>query len=103
MRRCCEMLRAETSSAMELVLPLLCLCVLSCSGSTSAAGAEPERINVKEGRDVILPCSTTEDITTKRFVGRKMGQQQGHLSDQLKQQGPGHCCGQSKMRVPKDN
>ncbi|XP_073324005.1 CD276 antigen homolog [Pagrus major] len=56
---------------MEL-LPLVCLCLLSCSGETSAAG-DGVRVVVKEDDDAVLPCSlsTKEDITRKAFDWRK--------------------------------
>ncbi|XP_073324597.1 myelin-oligodendrocyte glycoprotein-like [Pagrus major] len=56
---------------MEL-LPLVCLCLLSCSGETSAAG-DGVKVVVKEDDDAVLPCSlsTKEDITGKTFDWRK--------------------------------
>ncbi|XP_073324685.1 V-set domain-containing T-cell activation inhibitor 1-like [Pagrus major] len=56
---------------MEL-LPLVCLCLLSCSGETSAAG-DGVRVVVEEGSDAVLPCSLRPkgDITRQTFVWRK--------------------------------
>ncbi|XP_073323644.1 butyrophilin-like protein 1 [Pagrus major] len=56
---------------MEL-LPLVCLCLLSCSGETSAAG-DGVKVVVKQDSDAVLPCSlsTKEDITGKTFDWRK--------------------------------
>ncbi|XP_073324027.1 myelin-oligodendrocyte glycoprotein-like isoform X1 [Pagrus major] len=56
---------------MEL-LPLVCLCLLSCSGETSAAG-DGVKVLVKEGSDAVLPCSLRpkEDITRQTFDWRK--------------------------------
>ncbi|XP_073323647.1 butyrophilin-like protein 2 [Pagrus major] len=56
---------------MEL-LPLVCLCLLSCSGETSAAG-DGVKVVVKEDDDAVLPCSlsTKEDITGKLFDWKK--------------------------------
>ncbi|XP_073324019.1 CD276 antigen-like [Pagrus major] len=56
---------------MEL-LPLVCLCLLSCSGETSAAG-DGVKVVVKEDSDAVLPCSlsTKEDITRKIFDWKK--------------------------------
>ncbi|XP_026204953.1 immunoglobulin superfamily member 11-like isoform X1 [Anabas testudineus] len=57
---------------MEL-LPLLCLCLLSVSGTTFADGNKPKVIKVTEGSDVILPCSTSteEDVTSERIEWNK--------------------------------
>ncbi|XP_073323648.1 CD276 antigen homolog [Pagrus major] len=56
---------------MEL-LPLVCLCLLSCSGETSAAG-DGVKVVVKEDDDAVLPCSLRpkEDITRKAFDWKK--------------------------------
>ncbi|XP_073324015.1 CD276 antigen homolog [Pagrus major] len=61
---------------MEL-LPLVCLCLLSCSGETSAAG-DGVKVVVKEDDDAVLPCSlsTKDDITRKLFDWRKDGQKE---------------------------
>ncbi|GLD74509.1 butyrophilin subfamily 2 member A1-like isoform X1 [Lates japonicus] len=58
---------------MEL-LPLVCLCLLTWSGTTFADGNGTEII-VLEGSDVTLPCSlsTRENIGLKRFVWWKDG------------------------------
>ncbi|XP_030275837.1 butyrophilin subfamily 1 member A1-like [Sparus aurata] len=50
---------------MEL-LPLVCLCLLSCSG-------DAVKVLVKEGSDAVLPCliSTKEDITGQVFDWKK--------------------------------
>ncbi|XP_032365365.1 butyrophilin subfamily 2 member A2 isoform X8 [Etheostoma spectabile] len=57
------------------LLPLLCLCLLTCSGVTSAQQNQPP-VNVEEDSDVVLPCSlsTKEDIEFKLFVWRKVPQ-----------------------------
>ncbi|XP_056258754.1 butyrophilin-like protein 1 isoform X2 [Seriola aureovittata] len=68
-----------TSTTMELV-PLLSLCVLTWSGSTSADVQGPE-IKVKEGSDVTLPCNITEDIESKRFHWKKDGQKEVYVYD----------------------
>uniref|UniRef100_A0A671X8Y4 Butyrophilin-like protein 1 n=1 Tax=Sparus aurata TaxID=8175 RepID=A0A671X8Y4_SPAAU len=54
---------------MEL-LPLVCLCLLSCSG-------DGVRVVVEEDSDAVLPCSpsTKEDITAKLFDWKKDGQE----------------------------
>ncbi|XP_050923052.1 butyrophilin-like protein 1 [Lates calcarifer] len=64
------------STAMEL-LPLVCLCLLTWSGTTFADGNEPKIIGVTEGSDVTLPCSLSsrEDIQGKRFEWKKDGQE----------------------------
>ncbi|KAM8756457.1 hemicentin-1-like [Acanthopagrus schlegelii] len=56
---------------MEL-LPLVCLCLLSCSG-------DAVRVVVEEGSDAVLPCwiSTEEDISGKLFDWKKDGQKDG--------------------------
>ncbi|XP_073323649.1 V-set domain-containing T-cell activation inhibitor 1-like [Pagrus major] len=56
---------------MEL-LPLVCLCLLSCSGETSAAG-DGVKVVVKEDDDAVLPCSLSnkEDITGQAFDWKK--------------------------------
>ncbi|XP_073323653.1 V-set domain-containing T-cell activation inhibitor 1-like [Pagrus major] len=66
---------------MEL-LPLVCLCLLSCSGETSAAG-DGVRVVVKEDDDAVLPCSlsTKEDITRKLFDWKKDGQKEVFMYD----------------------
>ncbi|XP_027142623.1 CD276 antigen-like [Larimichthys crocea] len=62
----------RTCSHMEL-LPLVCLCLLSCSGTTSADPAG--RVVVKEGRDVILPCFFNGvDIEQELLEWKKNGQ-----------------------------
>ncbi|XP_073324018.1 butyrophilin subfamily 3 member A2-like [Pagrus major] len=60
---------------MEL-LPLVCLCLLSCSGETSAAG-DGVKVVVEEDSDAVLPCSLSikEDITAKTFDWMKDGHQ----------------------------
>uniref|UniRef100_A0A8C9Y3A3 Butyrophilin subfamily 2 member A2-like n=1 Tax=Sander lucioperca TaxID=283035 RepID=A0A8C9Y3A3_SANLU len=57
---------------MEL-LPLLCLCLLTHSGITSA---QTDVITVEVGTDVMLPCSlsTKENIESKLFDWRKVAQ-----------------------------
>ncbi|XP_018545950.1 butyrophilin-like protein 1 isoform X4 [Lates calcarifer] len=70
------------STAMEL-LPLVCLCLLTWSGTTFADGNEPKIIGVTEGSDVTLPCSLSsrESIELKRFEWRKDGQKDVFLFD----------------------
>ncbi|KAM8756458.1 uncharacterized protein AB9X84_009653 [Acanthopagrus schlegelii] len=60
---------------MEL-LPLVCLCLLSCSG-------DAVRVVVEEDSDAVLPCliSTKEDITGKLLVWKKDGQKQVFTHD----------------------
>ncbi|KAM8757399.1 CD276 antigen homolog [Acanthopagrus schlegelii] len=55
---------------MEL-LPLVCLCLLSCSG-------DAVRVVVEEGSDAVLPCllSTKEDISYQVFDWKKDGQKE---------------------------
>ncbi|TDH13521.1 hypothetical protein EPR50_G00033430 [Perca flavescens] len=59
---------------MEL-LPLLCLCLLTRSGVTSAQTNGPAPITVEEDRYVMLPCSLSnkEDITSGVFDWKKDG------------------------------
>ncbi|XP_071350660.1 hemicentin-1-like isoform X1 [Trachinotus anak] len=68
-----------TPTAMEL-LPLLCLCVLTRAGTTFADQHGPE-IKVKEGRNVTLPCSATEDIALRRFEWKKDDQKEVFVFD----------------------
>ncbi|XP_040890856.1 V-set and immunoglobulin domain-containing protein 1-like isoform X3 [Toxotes jaculatrix] len=65
---------------MEL-LPLVCLWVLTRSGTTFAAGDGPKIITVMEGSDVTLPCSlsTRQSIVGKRFEWKKDGQKEVFL------------------------
>uniref|UniRef100_A0A8D0AF56 Ig-like domain-containing protein n=1 Tax=Sander lucioperca TaxID=283035 RepID=A0A8D0AF56_SANLU len=67
---------------MEL-LPLLCLCLLTRSGITSAQTNGPAVIKVKEGTDVMLPCSlsTKENITSKLFDWKKVAQKDEGLKE----------------------
>ncbi|CAK6984565.1 butyrophilin-like protein 1 isoform X2 [Scomber scombrus] len=66
---------------MEL-LPLVCVSLLTWSGTTFAAENEPKVITVEEGKDVILHCSlSTEDITLKLFEWKKDGQRRVYLYD----------------------
>ncbi|KAF1392288.1 hypothetical protein PFLUV_G00051240 [Perca fluviatilis] len=60
---------------MEL-LPLLCLCLLTRSGITSAQQNGPAVIKVEGGADVVLPCSlsTKENIEFKDFDWKKVAQ-----------------------------
>ncbi|XP_035858324.1 butyrophilin subfamily 2 member A2-like [Sander lucioperca] len=60
---------------MEL-LPLLCLCLLTRSGITSAQEKEPKLITVEEGSDVTLPCYlwTKEDLQLTQFIWKKVSQ-----------------------------
>ncbi|CAK6974459.1 CD276 antigen-like isoform X9 [Scomber scombrus] len=61
---------------MEL-LPLVCVSLLTWSGTTFAAENEPKVIRVDKGRDVILPCSlnTKKNITSEKFEWKKDGRQ----------------------------
>uniref|UniRef100_A0AAQ6I9E2 Ig-like domain-containing protein n=1 Tax=Anabas testudineus TaxID=64144 RepID=A0AAQ6I9E2_ANATE len=65
---------------MEL-LPLLCLCLLTVSGTTFADGNNLQIVKVTEGSDATLPCSTSteEDVTSKRIEWRKDGQKEVFL------------------------
>ncbi|XP_026163075.1 butyrophilin subfamily 2 member A2-like isoform X4 [Mastacembelus armatus] len=69
---------------MEL-LPVVCLCLLTWSGTTFAAGNGPDVIKmvVKEGDDAILPCSlsTRENIVQKLFDWKRDGQKEVFLYD----------------------
>ncbi|XP_026163066.1 butyrophilin subfamily 2 member A2-like isoform X2 [Mastacembelus armatus] len=69
---------------MEL-LAVVCLCLLTWSGTTFAAGNGPDVIKmvVKEGDDTILPCSlsTREDIVQKLFDWKRDGQKEVFLYD----------------------
>uniref|UniRef100_A0A8D0AF78 Ig-like domain-containing protein n=1 Tax=Sander lucioperca TaxID=283035 RepID=A0A8D0AF78_SANLU len=67
---------------MEL-LPLLCLCLLTRSGITSAQLNRPTVITVEEGTDVMLPCSlsTKENIEFKLFEWRKVLQKDEGLKE----------------------
>ncbi|XP_073323617.1 CD276 antigen homolog [Pagrus major] len=66
---------------MEL-LPLVCLCLLSCSGETSAAG-DGVKVVVEEDSDAVLPCSPSnkEDMTGKLFDWKKDGQKEVFMYD----------------------
>ncbi|XP_073324010.1 butyrophilin-like protein 8 [Pagrus major] len=66
---------------MEL-LPLVCLCLLSCSGETSAAG-DGVKVVMKEDSDAVLPCliSTKEDITGEVFFWKKDFQKEVFMYD----------------------
>ncbi|XP_073324011.1 CD276 antigen homolog [Pagrus major] len=66
---------------MEL-LPLVCLCLLSCSGETSAAG-DGVKVVVEEDSDAVLPCSLSnkEDMTGKLFDWKKDGQKEVFMYD----------------------
>ncbi|XP_044039352.1 hemicentin-1-like isoform X3 [Siniperca chuatsi] len=65
-----------TSTTMEL-LPLVCLCLLTRSGTTFAEEGS-KVIKVNRGSDVTLPCSlsTKENIEDKLFVWKKDGQKE---------------------------
>uniref|UniRef100_A0A671UH95 Butyrophilin-like protein 1 n=1 Tax=Sparus aurata TaxID=8175 RepID=A0A671UH95_SPAAU len=60
---------------MEL-LPLVCLCLLSCSG-------DAVRVVVEQDSDAVLPCliSTKENITGKLFDWKKDGQKEVFMYD----------------------
>ncbi|XP_053172155.1 programmed cell death 1 ligand 1-like [Scomber japonicus] len=57
---------------MEL-LPLVCVSLLTWSGTTFAAENEPKVIRVKENGTIILPCSLSskQDISSQLFDWRK--------------------------------
>ncbi|XP_031135539.1 butyrophilin subfamily 2 member A2-like [Sander lucioperca] len=76
---------------MEL-LPLLCLCLLTRSGITSAQLNRPAVITVKEGTDVMLPCSlsTKENIEFKLFDWRKVAQKDDGLKEVFLYDGGSH-------------
>ncbi|KAF3690423.1 Butyrophilin-like protein 2 [Channa argus] len=78
------MINAEMSSpSMELV-PLLCLCLLTRSGSVFADGNGSDGpLIVREGDDAILPCSlsTKENIVKKLFDWKKDGQKEVFMYD----------------------
>ncbi|XP_078027856.1 CD276 antigen homolog isoform X1 [Epinephelus lanceolatus] len=63
---------------MEL-LPVVCLCLLTRCGITSADGNGPAVVTVEQDRDVILPCSlsTKENIESKLFDWKKAAQKDG--------------------------
>ncbi|KAL7407269.1 hypothetical protein ABVT39_005977 [Epinephelus coioides] len=60
---------------MEL-LPVVCLCLLTRCGITSADGNGPAVVKVEQDRDVILPCSLSskENIESKLFDWKKPAQ-----------------------------
>ncbi|XP_039654145.1 butyrophilin subfamily 2 member A1-like [Perca fluviatilis] len=64
---------------MELLLDLLCLCLLCLTGKTLCDENGPEVIKVEEGADVMLPCSlsTKENIEFKFFDWRKVARTDG--------------------------
>uniref|UniRef100_A0A3Q3LSG8 Ig-like domain-containing protein n=1 Tax=Mastacembelus armatus TaxID=205130 RepID=A0A3Q3LSG8_9TELE len=69
---------------MEL-LAVVCLCLLTWSGTTFAAGNGPDVIKmvVKEGDDAILPCSlsTRENIVQELFDWKRDGQKEVFMYD----------------------
>ncbi|XP_035858464.1 CD276 antigen-like [Sander lucioperca] len=75
-------MKTETSTEMEL-LPLLCLCLLTRSGITSAQLNGPKNIKVEGGTDVVLPCSlsTKENVELKLFDWRKDAQKDDGLKE----------------------
>ncbi|XP_049893931.1 butyrophilin subfamily 2 member A2-like [Epinephelus moara] len=60
---------------MEL-LPVVCLCLLTRCGITSADGNGPAIVKVEQDSDALLPCSlsTKENIETKQFDWKKPAQ-----------------------------
>ncbi|XP_028432275.1 butyrophilin subfamily 2 member A1-like [Perca flavescens] len=68
---------------MELLLDLLCLCLLCLTGKILCDENEQKYIIVKEGTDVVLPCSlsTKEDIESKVFDWRKVAQKDDGLKE----------------------
>nr|XP_033482502.1 uncharacterized protein LOC117256875 [Epinephelus lanceolatus] len=67
-----------TSTTMKL-LPVVCLCLVTRCGMTSADGNGPAVVTVEQDRDVILPCSlsTKENIESKLFDWKKAAQKDG--------------------------
>ncbi|XP_030275716.1 butyrophilin subfamily 1 member A1-like isoform X3 [Sparus aurata] len=64
----------RTSTTMEL-LPLVCLCLLSCSG-------DAVRVVVEEGSDAVLPCLiSTEDLEGNKFDWKKDDQKEVFMYD----------------------
>ncbi|XP_039653085.1 V-set domain-containing T-cell activation inhibitor 1-like [Perca fluviatilis] len=68
---------------MELLLDLLCLCLLCLTGKRLCDENEPKYIIVKEGTDVVLPCSlsTKENVESKVFDWRKVAQKDDGLKE----------------------
>ncbi|XP_039654165.1 butyrophilin subfamily 2 member A2-like [Perca fluviatilis] len=68
---------------MELLLDLLCLCLLCLTGKRLCDENEPKYIIVKEGTDVMLPCSlsTKENVESKVFDWRKVAQKDDGLKE----------------------
>ncbi|XP_047438485.1 butyrophilin-like protein 10 isoform X2 [Mugil cephalus] len=64
----------RTWTEMEL-LPLVCFCLLTCSGTTF--GDEVTKMKVKEDEDVTLPCSLdSTNITSETFDWKKDDQKE---------------------------
>ncbi|XP_035858309.1 immunoglobulin superfamily member 11-like isoform X1 [Sander lucioperca] len=61
---------------MNILLDLLCLCLLCLTGKTLCDENGPKNIKVEGGTDVMLPCSlsTKENIESKLFDWRKVAQ-----------------------------
>ncbi|XP_039654162.1 butyrophilin subfamily 2 member A1-like isoform X2 [Perca fluviatilis] len=68
---------------MELLLDLLCLCLLCLTGKRLCDENEPKYITMKEGTDVMLPCSlsTKENVESKVFDWRKVAQKDDGLKE----------------------
>ncbi|XP_035858312.1 butyrophilin subfamily 2 member A2-like [Sander lucioperca] len=68
---------------MKLLLDLLCLCLLCLTRKTLCDKNEPKYIIVKEGTDVMLPCSlsTKENVESKLFDWRKVAQKDEGLKE----------------------
>ncbi|XP_070708101.1 V-set domain-containing T-cell activation inhibitor 1-like [Pempheris klunzingeri] len=62
------------SRIMQL-LPVACLCLLSCSAVADGNGSEVTRVVVKEDGDALLPCSlsTEQNIQSELFDWKKDG------------------------------
>ncbi|XP_076602183.1 CD276 antigen homolog [Chaetodon auriga] len=71
------MSRARTAAAAMKLLPVVSLCLLTCSETTSADG----NVVVEEGRDVILPCSLSTNVQSELFDWKKDGQKEVFLYD----------------------
>ncbi|XP_076602150.1 butyrophilin-like protein 1 [Chaetodon auriga] len=71
------MSRARTAAAAMKLLPVVSLCLLTCSETTSADG----NVVVEEGRDVILPCSLSTSVQSELFDWKKDGQKEVFLYD----------------------
>ncbi|XP_049446480.1 butyrophilin subfamily 2 member A1-like [Epinephelus fuscoguttatus] len=73
------MFNVEVTSTTMKLLPVVCLCVVTRCGMTSADGNGPAVVTVEQDRDVLLPCSlsTKENIESKLFDWKKAAQKDG--------------------------